>query len=167
MKRIFAIAVSAVLVVIDQVLKLWALADLAPQGQITVIPNFFWLTYVENRGAAFGIFQDKTSILSLISLFVLIVAFGAIVSGKIKNQFLFWSVTLVLAGGAGNCIDRIGRGFVVDYLDFSSIFGFPVFNFADCCVVIGTILILLYVIIFDRKEDGKNPPIAQPKHEEI
>jgi signal peptidase II len=59
---------------------------------------------------------------------------------------------LVVAGGLGNLIDRVRQGFVVDYLDFSALFGFPVFNLADCCVVVGTILLLIYVFRLEYRE---------------
>ena len=63
-----------------------------------------------------------------------------------KSNFLIWSVALVIAGGVGNLIDRIFRHFVIDYIEVRLI-NFAVFNFADCCVVIGTIMIVCYLFI--------------------
>lgn len=151
MKKIFAFILAAALIGIDQLIKLWALHTLAPIRQITVISGLFNLTYVENRGAAFGIFQDKTTLLAVISGILLLLIVVAMLAGKFKPDFLLWIVAVGLAGGVGNLIDRATRGFVVDYLDFSALFNFPVFNFADCCVVIATGLILFFVIRMDAK----------------
>lgn len=150
MTKYIALFSAAVLVLIDQLIKLWVLASLKPVGSITVISNLFDLTYVENPGAAFGILKGETVFLSVIVTAVLLVAVIALLSGKITSKFLIWSIALVIAGGFGNLIDRVARGFVVDYLDFSALFGFPVFNFADCCVVLGTIMILIHMLILER-----------------
>lgn len=160
MMRVIVLVFAAALVGIDQLIKLRVLDGLAAVGQIEVVPGFFYLTYVENRGAAFGIMQNSTTLLSVITSIVLLAAVFFILSGKVNNKFLLWSLSLVVAGGAGNLIDRIYRGFVVDYLDFSALFGFPVFNFADCCVVIGTILMLCCIVWMDKdaaKRAGRDP----------
>jgi len=167
MTKFTALAAAVVLVVVDQLIKLCALATLAPTGEsITVIPGLFLLTYVENYGAAFGILHGKTGFLSVVVSLVLIIAITAILTGKVKNKFLIWSGALVVAGGAGNLVDRITRGFVVDYLDFSALFGFPVFNFADCCVVVGTAMILIHILFSDNPgEDAPASVRDDPKKE--
>lgn len=152
MKKWFALATAALLVAADQLIKNWALASLAPIGQIQVIPRLFNLTYIENRGAAFGIFQGKTVPLIIITGLLLLIIICAVIFGKIKSNFLLWTVCVGLAGGVGNLYDRIVCGFVVDYFDFSALFGFPVFNFADCCVVCATFLILIYFLKSDIDE---------------
>ena len=161
MTKWLALAVAAFLAVIDQIIKLWALNVLKPVLRIEVIPGLFNLTFVENRGAAFGILQGKTYLLSVVVALVLAAGVYMIFSKRIDDKFLIWVVSLILSGGAGNLVDRITRGYVVDYLDFSAIFNFPVFNFADCCVVIGTILLLIYVVKQDvdkarNKPDGES-----------
>jgi lipoprotein signal peptidase len=137
------------LAAMDQGIKIWALQQLAPVHQIPVIAGFFNLTYVENRGAAFGILQGRTTLLIAIVSLVLLVVIAYLLVGKPQGLSLEISLLLIVAGGAGNLIDRAYRGFVVDYLDFSSLFGFPVFNFADCCVVIGTFLMVLVMFYQD------------------
>lgn len=159
MKKFLALGLAAVLAAVDQLIKIWALNSLEPVGQITVIPGLFNLTYVENRGAAFGILQNKTAWLTIISGVLLLLIAAALIAGKFKPDFLLWIVAVGLAGGIGNLIDRSTRGFVVDYLDFSALFGFPVFNFADCCVVVATFLILFYII----RTDAKNSKSLQEK----
>lgn len=148
---IFVLIAMVALVAIDQWLKIWMLQHLATSGaSIPLIPGLLQLTYVENRGAAFGIFQGKVAILSVLTGAVLVAILIALILGKFKSPLIHWSLCLILAGGFGNLFDRIFRGFVVDYLDISPLFQFPVFNFADCCVVIGTVLLLIYLFFFDK-----------------
>jgi signal peptidase II len=148
-------AMAVILIALDQLIKDWALTHLRPVGSITVIPGLFCLTYVENRGAAFGILQGNTRLLSIITGMVMIVALIVVYSGRLRGNFLIYTVMLIIAGGLGNLIDRVSRGFVVDYLDFSALFGFPVFNLADCCVVAGTLLLIFYILIFERRESKR------------
>lgn len=152
MFRLLVLALSAVLIGADIAIKKWVVSALQPVGSVPVIDKFFYLTYVENRGAAFGIFQGKTTVLSVIAGVALCVLLYLIASGRIGSKFATFTLSLIFAGGVGNLIDRIFRGFVVDYLDFSALFGFPVFNLADCCVVIGAILFIFYALAYDRKK---------------
>lgn len=88
----------------------------------------------------------------------------SVIAKKIPGRFLPWMVGVVAAGGIGNLIDRIFRGFVVDYLDFCWIH-YPVFNFADCCVVVGIFVIAGYVF-WNEKKQGKveiQPPKGKEK----
>lgn len=150
--KLLATMMVAVLVALDHIIKAWALRVLAPVRTIPVIPGLFSLTYVENRGAAFGIFQGNTRILSIVTGVVMAAALLYVYFSKLKDKSLVWIIMLIVSGGLGNLIDRVFRGFVVDYLDFSALFGFPVFNLADCCVVVGTCLLLIYVILLEHKE---------------
>jgi signal peptidase II len=113
---------------------------------------------VENRGAAFGIFQGHTATLSAITGVLLAALTLAILLGKIKPDYLLWTFSVGLAGGVGNLTDRVLRGFVVDYLDFSALFGFPVFNLADVLVVCATFSALIYFMWLEPKSAQKSPP---------
>lgn len=109
-----------------------------------IIKNFFYLTYVRNYGAAFGMLQNKTYFLILSA--VLMIALIIVFYHKIpRNLFIRLSVGLILGGALGNLMDRIRLGYVVDFLDFK-IWPF-VFNIADSSIVIGTIL-LCYILLF-------------------
>lgn len=154
LQKAFPLTVSAILVAIDQALKLWAMRTL-PHGAIEVIPNLFYLSYVENRGAAFGIFQNRSYILAGVTGIILICVLIAFLRGRFQSRFLRWTVAMGLAGGVGNLVDRIIRGYVVDYLDFSALWGFPVFNLADCCVVVATGLILIEVIRSEKESAAR------------
>ncbi len=152
---IFALILSVILLALDQLIKWWAVNSLASVGSITVIPHLLNFTYVENYGAAFGILQDKRLLLVLLTGSILGAAVYLLLSGKIKGKMLSMSVSLILAGGTGNLLDRIFRGFVVDYLDINPLFSYPVFNFADCCVVIGTGILVVYLLFFEDRDKKK------------
>ena len=149
MTKYMALAVAALLVGLDQWIKAWAAIGLT--RQIAVIPGLFYLTYLENTGAAFGIFQGQTFALAILSMVILAALLVLLLSSKINNRLAIWGLALILSGGVGNLIDRLVRGFVIDYLDFSALFGFPIFNLADCLVVIGTALVIIYIIFFEDK----------------
>jgi len=149
MTKYIALGVAALFIVLDQWIKVWAHESLS---QIPVISGVFYLTYLENSGAAFGIFQGRAFALALASLVVLGAIFVMLLSGRIKDRALIWGFSLIFSGGVGNAIDRLTRGFVVDYLDFSALFGFPIFNFADCLVVVGTLLVVVYILFLEKKK---------------
>jgi len=155
MIKYIALAVAALLVGADQWVKAWAYAGL--DQRITVIPGLFYLTYLENTGAAFGLFQGRAFALGVVSIVILGGVLYLMLSGKTKGRVLIWGLSLILAGGVGNLIDRLVRGFVIDFLDFSALFGFPIFNLADCYVVVGTLFLLVHIIFFE----GKKPVPAE------
>lgn len=147
------IILSAVIVIIDQIIKYFVLEFLAPVGSVKVIDNLFSLVYVENRGAAFGIFQNQVWIFALITVLMIAVFVYILVSGKIKGKLFTTSAILIIGGGIGNLIDRIFRGFVVDYLSVS--FFPPVCNFADYCITIGAVLFIISMFITSDKKSEK------------
>ncbi|WP_312642447.1 signal peptidase II [Hydrogenoanaerobacterium sp.] len=148
---IIALISALVLIGVDQAIKLWALDVLTKVETIPLIQDVLHLTYVENYGAAFNILQDKKWFLIGVTSLVALAAIVLLLSKKLKSNLAIWSVALIIAGGVGNLIDRIGRGFVVDYIDFRLI-NFAIFNFADCCVVIGTVLLATYILFFEGKD---------------
>ena len=139
----------SILIIIDQAIKWISRTKLTKFESYPVIDGFFHFTYVENRGAAFGMLQNKTWFFVLITLLVV----GYMIYFTKKNKNIDIKLTFVLsiitAGAIGNLIDRIWLGFVVDMFDFRGIWQF-VFNFADICVVVGGIL-LIFLIIKDKE----------------
>lgn len=123
-----------------------------PIGNIDIIKGFFSLTYVENRGAAFGIFKNKKFLLVGITTAVVVAIIVFLIRNKNLNKLLRISFILIIAGAIGNLIDRVYLSYVVDYLHLyiGSVFDWPVFNIADMSVVTGTIL-LAVSIIFDKQ----------------
>lgn len=147
--------VVVILVLIDQWIKYLVVEYLMPVHEIPLWQDVFHLTYVENRGAAFGIFTGQKFILIGVTGVVMIGLIGAILLKKIKAPFLIWTFCLIVGGGIGNLIDRALLGYVIDYLDFTLI-DFAVFNFADCCVVVGVFLFAIYSLIIEPRMEKKN-----------
>ena len=142
------------LILIDQLSKVWALSALRGTEGIVVIPNVFELSYLENRGAAFGILQDHQI------FFVLITVAAAVILTWIYRRIpqtkkyipLRISYALIMAGAFGNLIDRVFRGYVIDFIYFSLI-DFPVFNMADIYVVCSGIF-LVFCVCFKYKDEN-------------
>lgn len=141
----------ALLIALDQIIKAWALNDLQHKGSISVIKDVFNLTYVENRGAAFGLFQNNQWVFIVVALIASIIGLYFLHSNKLSSKLGKLSVVLIIAGALGNLIDRIRLDYVVDYFDFVFIWNY-VFNLADCFIVVGTFLLCIYVIISDNKQ---------------
>ncbi len=151
-----ALLLSAVLVAADQLLKFWAVHQLRPVGTIPIIENIFHLTYIENRGMAFGMMEGQQWLLVWVTAAVLLVLVLVILSGRLKHGFPLFTAAVVLGGGAGNLIDRVYRGYVVDYIHVKAI-NFAVFNLADVCVTVGTLALAAWVIYGElrRSREGK------------
>lgn len=147
---VIAILLAAVAVVIDQFLKVLVVNHLKPVGNITVMPKFLDFTYVENSGAAFGILKNQLWMLIAVTVLVSAVIMVFLFSYHRHTFFSYAASVLIIAGGIGNMIDRIFYGYVVDYIHVS--FFSPVFNFADCCVTVGCVFLIIHVLFFaDRK----------------
>ena len=114
MKRYLALLMSAALVGIDQWLKLLAKEFLKPGETTPLIQDVLHLTYLENRGAAFGMMQNKKWLLVWATAAVLLILILAVMAGKIKGTFPLFSVCTIIGGGIGNLIDRVYRGYVID-----------------------------------------------------
>ncbi|MCW6074877.1 signal peptidase II [Clostridium sporogenes] len=133
---------------LDRISKIWALNTLASGRDIVVIKDLFTFSYLENRGAAFGIFQNRLIFLSLITVIVILGVAYFIVKYKPTSKLLKISLSLIISGAIGNLIDRIYYKFVVDFimLHYKDVYFFPTFNVADTLVVIGTILLAIYIL---------------------
>lgn len=149
MTSIIALSISIILIVLDYIIKLWALNSLSLMDEIKVVSDWIVLSYVENRGAAFGMFQGQSWLLVGITSVAIIGCIVAIVLKFIKDKWIVYSLSLIIAGGIGNLIDRVFRGFVVDYI-YVKIIDFPVFNLADICVCVGCFALVFYIAFFDK-----------------
>ncbi len=158
MRRYIALLMSAALVGIDQWLKLLAKEFLKPGETTPLIQDVLHLTYLENRGAAFGMMQGKKWLLVWATAIVLLVLILAVMAGKIKGTFPLFSVCVIIGGGIGNLIDRVYRGYVIDYIHVK-IINFAIFNFADICVTVGTAMLICYLLFHEllghRKQEEK------------
>lgn len=133
---------------LDYVTKIWAIGTLKGQPDITVIEGFFDFSYLENRGAAFGIFQGRVYLLAFVTIIIMAVLFVMFQKTKKKTKLLTISTALIMTGAIGNLIDRLRYGFVVDFISWhwKNTYYFPTFNVADICITVGTGLLILYII---------------------
>ena len=152
---IIGIILFVLLVLADQLTKLYALNVVKKEGYVEVIKNFYHLVYVENRGAAFGIMQNKQWFFIIITIIVFAVFGYVLYKYKIEGKLFFAAAVLILSGGFGNLIDRVFRGYVVDFLQFS--FFNPVCNVADYYITIGAVLLVISVM-FCKKNIALRKP---------
>lgn len=150
----FICTLSVLVVVLDQVVKIVVSTNLELYKSIKVIPNFFYITYAQNEGAAFSILQNGRWFFILLSIIAIIAIVRYIsIDRKIFKEEAI-SYALVLGGIAGNLIDRIVYGHVIDYLDFYiGKYNFPVFNIADSAMVIGVIIIIYNLVIRGDRDE--------------
>lgn len=144
-----------ILLALDQASKHWAREILQPKGSISIIGDFLHLTYVENRGAAFGILQGQAFFFGVATVVAIVLLLSYYRKQKNKNakQLLFLRIIItgILAGAFGNLIDRLWLGFVTDMIDVKGIWTF-VFNVADIYVVCGTFLLAFYILKYDAEK---------------
>lgn len=133
---------------LDYITKIWAIDTLKGKADITVIEGFFDFSYLENRGAAFGIFQGRVYLLAFVTMIIMAVLFVMYLKTKKKTKLLTISTALILTGAIGNLMDRLRYGFVVDFISWhwKNTYYFPTFNVADICITVGTGLLILYII---------------------
>ncbi|WP_297597120.1 signal peptidase II [uncultured Cetobacterium sp.] len=149
------VAMIIILVFLDQLSKYKVDNWLVEGETYPLIGEFFHLTYVKNRGIAFGMFQGKLDIISILTIAVIIgVAIYFYKNRKILSSLEKLGYSFILGGAVGNIIDRVYRGFVIDMIDFRGIWIF-VFNLADVWINIGVILIILDSLL-DSKRKKKN-----------
>lgn len=137
------------LIILDQVIK----AIVIHHDGNFVIPDIFKITIVENQGGAFGIGSGNLLMFIITNLIVLGIIIRLLITQKeninIKTVF---ALSFVLAGGISNVIDRVFRGFVLDYIDITDFISFPIFNLADILIIFGWILFALFFAIYSSKE---------------
>ncbi|HFI0578917.1 TPA: signal peptidase II [Streptococcus suis] len=143
--------VAAGLIVLDQLVKAWTVANIALDTVEPFLPGFMSLAYLRNYGAAWSILQNQQWFFTIVT----IAAVTALIWYYIKqiqgNIWTLFSLSLMIAGALGNFIDRIRLGYVVDmfHLDFIS---FPVFNVADICLSVG--VGILFICIMKEESNG-------------
>lgn len=143
-----------ILLIADQYTKYLAVLHLKGQPAFGLIDGVLELQYLENRGAAFGMLQNKKALFIFMSIVMLTVAFYVILKLPQNKKYTPWHVFLcfICAGGIGNMIDRVRLEYVVDFIYFKLI-DFPIFNVADILITIGTILFFLVILFFTKEEE--------------
>ena len=150
---LIALPFIAIAVFVDQLSKWFAVEYLKGSGSFSIIEGVFSLRYLENRGAAFGIFYGHQLFLIVVAVvlsFAILYLYGRIPSGRRYNLLRVVHI-LIISGAIGNLIDRVRLGFVIDFLFFELI-NFPIFNIADSFIVIACML-LLFSILFYYKDN--------------
>lgn len=149
--------IMAAVIAVDQLTKRLTVAHLALHESVSIIPNVFRLTYVQNEGAAMGILAGHRWVFMVISL----VAIAAIAMYLLKNhaqsRVVSVALSLIIGGGIGNMIDRVYLGYVIDMLDFCAFdFWVWVFNVADACVCVGGGILVLWCLVTTVREAKSN-----------
>ncbi|MBR6694576.1 MAG: signal peptidase II [Clostridia bacterium] len=156
MSYIFAVVVGVLALGADQFSKYYFATNFLEAESRPAINGFFEWNFVKNRGAAWGMLDGHTWLLLAFTVVAMLVCIALLVKSGKKNKLLFWSITLILSGGLGNMIDRIFRGYVVDFIHLQFM-DFPVFNVADCVIVIGAGLLMLnFILDFKASSKQKN-----------
>lgn len=153
-----ALAVAAGLIGLDQLTKILIDSNMKPNESIPIISigdtQVLRLTNVRNPGAAFSILEGKQVFLVIFTAIIVLAMLYLMISKKVKRPAYIWSMSLIVAGGIGNLIDRIIRGEVIDFIDVK-IINFAIFNVADICAVLGSAGLLIFVVADEIKEHKK------------
>ncbi len=140
-----------IMLVIDQYTKYIIDSSFFVTESVPIIDNLLNLTYVQNRGIAFGLFQGKLDIVTIFAIVAVLFIFINFIRTFKKIDILEKiAYTMILSGAVGNIIDRLLRGFVVDMIDFRGIWSF-IFNFADVWINIGILMLMIEYIFFNKK----------------
>lgn len=144
----------ALLTGFDQLTKLLAVKNLKGKADIPLIPDVLYFQYLENRGAAFGIFQDRKIFLVLLTSLILVGVCYVLWEIPADKKYIYLKLLcfLITAGGIGNLIDRVRLDYVIDFIYFAPI-DFPVFNVADIYVSVGMVFLFTVVLFYYKDED--------------
>lgn len=138
-------------VLLDQSTKAFIHTKMKLYASVMVIDNFFYITSHRNRGAAFGILQDKYIFFLTIASIVVILLIYTIWKWREDNGFILLALSFILGGALGNLVDRIHYGEVTDFLDFRfGTYHFPIFNAADSLIVIGVTLLIIVSLFYPQ-----------------
>lgn len=153
---LYALIVIA-LIAADQGLKYWVVSHLALGESAPFLPGLMQLTRLHNTGAAWSSFSGMTTLLIAVTVVLIVLVLWLLIKRIVRHPLGVTACLLILGGGLGNMIDRVLRGYVVDMFDLQ-LFTYPIFNLADCFVVIGAILGGIYYLFLYEKTDKKETP---------
>lgn len=151
---ILSLLIIALSVLLDQVSKYLVLKNIPMYENVPVLDGVFHFTYVENKGAAFGMLSDARWVFMVISVVAIAAFIIYLIKWKPENMLLKVSLSMIIGGGIGNMIDRVMRGSVVDFIEVEFM-QFAIFNVADIFVCVGCGLMMLYVILSEIEESKK------------
>ena len=151
--KLYSVISMFALVAIDQIIKFFVDMYLKPIGSVPVFNKILQLSYYENDGAMMGMMSGKTLTMTILAIVCLAVIAFVIFSGKVRFGVDYCCIVLMMSGGLGNIIDRVFRGYVIDYIEVLFV-DFYIFNFADCLVTCAAILMIcnqIYELIKENK----------------
>lgn len=167
---IYCVIICVAAVLLDQITKLIVINTI-PEGEvIEVIGGVFNLTYIENRGAAFGMLSEQRWIFMVVSVIAIVLIFFYLWKEKPKSYWIKTPLALILGGGIGNMIDRVFRPGVIDFIDADFFFypqvsfeggfsvhlaDFPIFNVADCFITVGCATLIVYLLFVEIPRETK------------
>jgi signal peptidase II len=155
--KAFSMFIIFILVFADQIIKYFVDAYLKPVGSVPVIDKVLQFSYYENDGAMMGMMSGKTLTMTILAVICLAVIMFVIFSGKVNFGVDYWCIVFMMSGGLGNIIDRIFRGYVIDYIEVLFV-DFYIFNFADCLVTCAAFVMIgnqIYEIYKEHKKKVK------------
>ncbi len=165
---ICAVITAVLLLGVDQLTKYYIVTHFTLFESTDFIKGLIRIVYIHNEGAAWGVLSGKTWILIVFTAAAMFFCGYYFWKYAKNNKLVTWAIALVISGGVGNLIDRVFRnGKVVDFLQFDFWQEFPVFNIADCAIVVGVALLILYFIIDTVKESKARKQGKQDENAKI
>ena len=150
---VIALIIAAFVALLDQIIKYSVVNNIKPHGTVSIISGVLNITYVENRGVAFGMFTDMRWIFVALTALMIFAIIFYMFKKRPDGKFFYIVAGLIIGGGLGNLYDRIVNGYVIDYISLS--FFPPVCNFADYCITVGVILLIFYVLFKPSRKNKK------------
>ncbi len=163
-KKIILLLIGVFLIIIDQAAKF-----LLTQKELTLIPNVLNISYLQNEGVVFGLFNGDLLVIMAVTAVILGFIVKLIIHYFNEKKFVYaTSLIFILSGGFSNLLDRILRGYVIDYINIT-LFNFPIFNIADILITLGVIMLFILVIrdliVPERKRKEKKEKKLKKKEE--
>ncbi|MFD1428749.1 MULTISPECIES: signal peptidase II [Lacticaseibacillus] len=144
---------AVVLIAADQLIKAWVVAHIALGATQPFIPGILSLTHIHNNGAAFSILEGKQWFFYIITVVALVVV-AALWRDSKGAPWYRLGLTLIFAGAIGNFIDRVRLKYVVDMFQFDFM-NFAISNFADWCLTVGVVIVVIYLLFFDKGDSKR------------
>jgi signal peptidase II len=148
--------IAVLIVVLDQVSKSLVRAQFVVGETVRLVPGVLDLTLTKNSGAAFGILSGRQPVFIGVSLLIVIVILIYLVRQRPTSPLVVIALALVTGGAIGNLLDRVGPGFVTDFLEFGFI-DFPVFNVADSAIFVGIGMLIVWLLVSPAQPTAVSP----------
>lgn len=156
---ILATLTGVLVFAIDRITKVFISTNFEMNVSYEFLPGFLDITYINNDGGAWGMLGGYTWLLLSVTVVVMLVCIALLLKYGVKDKLMLWAIMLILSGGLGNMFDRIFQdGNVTDFLHFEFMPSFPVFNVADCAIVLGAALLVVYFFkgLIDESRQKRN-----------